>query len=304
MTEAAVELNSGQRVPAICFGGGQRIKEGRVFEDALEAGYRFIDTAFSYRNDHLVFDSEIGRRLLAEERESVIVCSKTSLGHPLPDAAREALARMGLDYLDLLLLHHPVGAPDGDPLAVLRRTWEAMENLVDEGLVRAIGLSNTGRSLLGFVLDWCRIPPAVDQVEFHPYHQQRELLDACTAAGVRLQAYCPLGSPWRQMAAGATPPTADPVVTRIAESKGGTASQIVLRWHMDKGVIPVVSATQPGHMQENLGALALDPLSASESRAIDDLDRQGRIWTDDAKLAGLCGTVTGGRLEVPESWPR
>jgi diketogulonate reductase-like aldo/keto reductase len=73
---------------------------------------------------------------------------------------------------------------------------------------------------------------------------------------------------------------------------------------MDKGVIPVVSATQVNHMRENLGALDLEPLAPAESRAIDDLDRQERIWADAAKLAGLCGTVSGGVLTIPESWPR
>jgi diketogulonate reductase-like aldo/keto reductase len=304
MAAASLELNTGQRVPPICFGGGQRIREGRVFEEALEAGYRFFDTAFTYRNDHLVFDSDIGRRLLAEQRERIVVCSKTSLGHSLPVAVHEALDRMGVGYLDLLLLHHPIGDGDRDPLGRLSATWEAMEQLVDVGLVGAIGLSNTGCSLLGFVLDGCRIPPAVDQVEFHPYLQQRELLAMCTAAGVRLQAYCPLGSPWRRAAAGAKPPTADPVVTAIADAKRLTPSQIVLRWHMDKGVIPVVSATQVDHMRENLGALDLEPLAPAETRAIDDLDRQERIWTDAAKLAGLCGTVTDGVLTIPESWPQ
>jgi diketogulonate reductase-like aldo/keto reductase len=126
----------------------------------------------------------------------------------------------------------------------------------------------------------------------------------CTAAGIRLQAYCPLGSPWRRAAEGEKPPTEDPVVGAIADARGCTASQIVLRWHMDNGVIPVVSATQPDHMRENLGALELEPLSGAEHRAIDDLDRQDRIWSDDNKLAGLHGAVVDGALEVPESWPR
>jgi diketogulonate reductase-like aldo/keto reductase len=304
MAAGSVELNTGQRVPSICFGGGQRIREGRVFEEALEAGYRFFDTAFTYRNDHLVFDSEIGRRLLAEERESIVVCSKNSVDHSLPAAAHEALGRMGVGYLDLLLLHHPIGSGDRDHLAELGGTWEAMERLVDDGLVRAIGLSNTGCSLLGFVLDGCRIPPAVDQVEFHPYLQQHELLAMCTAAGIRLQAYCPLGSPWQREASGTKPPTADPVVTAIADARGWSPSQIVLRWHMDKGVIPVVSAKQVDHMHENLETLDREPLAPAEREAIDDLDRQDRIWTDDAKLAGLCGTVTDGVLTIPESWPQ
>ena len=191
MAGTALGLNTGDSVPSICFGGGGRISDGHVFEEALRAGYRFLDSAVRYGNDHLLFSSEFGRRLLAESRESVVVCSKVNTRDPLPDAVREALGRIGLEYLDLLLLHHPVHPKDDDALETLRRTWKAMEQLVDDGLVRMIGLSNTGCSLLQFVLDSCRIPPVVDQVEFHPYHQERELLAACDAAGIRVLAYRP-----------------------------------------------------------------------------------------------------------------
>jgi methylglyoxal/glyoxal reductase len=301
--EGMLDLNTGQRVPSICFGAGGRIRDRDVFEAALTAGYRFIDTAFVYRNDHLLFDSDVGRRLLAEQREDIVVSSKNTLSHPLPAAVCEALDRMGLEYLDLLLLHHPVDEESEDPLGLLQRTWTAMEQLVDDGLVRAIGLSNTGSSLLQFVLGCCRIPPAVDQVELHPYVQNRELLEMCAAAGIRVQAYCPLGSPWRQAKLGRKPPTVDPVVTDIARAKGRSPSQVILRWHIDKGVIPVVSAVQVGHMQENLDVFDLR-LSAAESQALDALDRQERIWRDPKMLAGLFGTVTDGALRIPEAWPQ
>jgi diketogulonate reductase-like aldo/keto reductase len=297
-----VELGAGVRVPAICFGGGQRIRDGQVFQDALSAGYRFFDTAVTYGNDHLLFSSEIGRRLISERRESVVVCSKVSFWNPLPEAVEEALGRMGLQYIDLLLLHHPIHPDAEAPLETLRRTWTAMEQLVDDGLVRMLGLSNTGSALLRFVLDRCRIPPVVDQVEFHPYAQDRELLEACEAAGVRVQAYCPLGSPWRQAERGREPPTVDPVVIEIARARERTPSQVILRWLIEMGVIPVVSATRPEHMGENLGVFDFD-LSRSERAAIDALDRRDRIWRDRVKLASLHGSVAGGVLTIPEQWP-
>jgi diketogulonate reductase-like aldo/keto reductase len=303
MAGTAVALKTGDSVPSICFGGGARIRDGRVFEEALRAGYRFLDSAVRYGNDHLLFSSEFGRRLVAEHRESVVVCSKVNTWDPLPDAVREALERMGLEYLDLLLLHHPVHHKEEDPLETLRRTWTTMEQLVDDGLVRMIGLSNTGRSLLQFVLDSCRIPPVVNQVEFHPYAQDRELLAACEAAGIRLQAYCPLGSPWRQAKKEKEPPTVDPVVTGIARAKGKAPAQVILRWHMDKGVIPVVSGTQPEHMKQNLDVFDFE-LDPSEREAIDALDRQDRLWLDQVKLASMHGTVTNGELTVPRRWPR
>jgi diketogulonate reductase-like aldo/keto reductase len=301
MAGTAQGLKTGDSVPPICFGGGARIQDGHVFEEALRAGYRFLDSAVQYGNDHLLFSSEFGRRLVAERRESVVVCSKVNTSDPLPDAVREALGRMGLEYLDLLLLHHPVRPKDDQPLETLQRTWKAMEQLVDDGLVRMIGLSNTGCSLLQFVLDSCRIPPVVDQIEFHPYAQDRKVLAACEGAGVRVQAYCPLGSPWRQAKNGKEPPTVDPVVTGIARAKGRSPAQVILRWLMDKGVIPVVSGTRPEHIQQNLDVFDLE-LDAFEREAIDALDRQDRIWLDQVKLASMLGTVTDGVLTVPRRW--
>jgi diketogulonate reductase-like aldo/keto reductase len=303
MAGAALALNTGASVPSICFGGGARIRDAQVFERALRAGYRFLDTAFRYGNDHLLFASEFGQHLLAEDRESVVVCSKVNTRDPLPEAVRESLGRMGLEYLDLLLLHHPVHPKDDDSLATLTRTWQAMEQLVADGLVRMIGLSNTGSSLLGFVIDSCRIPPVVDQVELHPYAQDPELLAACEAAGVRVQAYCPLGSPWRQAKKGTEPPTVDPVVTEIARAKGKAPAQVILRWHIDKSVIPVVSGTKPEHIEQNLDVFDFE-LDDSEREAIDALDRHDRLWRDDVKLAGMFGTVTDGVLTIPRRWPQ
>jgi len=303
MAGTALGVKTGESLPSICFGGGARIKDGHVFEEALRAGYRFLDSAVRYGNDHLLFSSEFGRRLMAEHRESVVVLSKVNTWDPLPDAVREALGRMGLDYLDLLLLHHPVHHKDDDALETLRRTWEAMERLVDDGLVRMIGLSNTGCSLLEFVIDSCRIPPVVNQVEFHPYAQDHQLLAACDAAGVRVQAYCPLGSPWRQAKKGAEPPTEDPVVTGIARAKERAPAQVILRWLMDKGVIPVVSATRPEHMKQNLDVFDFE-LDPSEREAIDALDRRDRLWRDNPKLASMFGTVADGVLTLPRRWPR
>jgi diketogulonate reductase-like aldo/keto reductase len=303
MAGEAVRLNTGDSVPAICFGGGGRIKDGDVFEQALRAGYRFLDSAVRYGNDHFWFSSEYGRRLVSEDRESLVVLSKVNVQDPLPDAVHDALGRMGLEYLDLLLLHHPVHPRDDDPLGTLHRTWTAMEQLVDDGLVRMLGLSNTGVSLLEFVVESSRIPPVVDQIEFHPYAQDRAVLAACEAAGVRLQAYCPLGSPWRQAKLGREPPTVDPVVTEIARAKGRAPAQVILRWLLDKGVIPVVSGTRPEHMRQNLDVSDFE-LDAGDREAIDGLDRQERIWLDRVKLASMLGTVENGTLVVPKRWPQ
>jgi len=299
----AVELNTGQQVPAVCFGGGQRLKDPAVFELALRAGFRFIDTAFTYRNDHFIFDSEIGRRLLSEERDHVVVGSKTNLRLPLPEALEEALERMTLERLDLLLLHHPV-APDGDDhLAKLMHRWGEMETLVDDGRVGGIWLSNTGPSLLGYLLDNARIPPTVNQVEFHPYMWDRSLYDLATRAGVRIQAYCPLGSPWRAAETGRRAATDDETIAEIARDRGKTPSQVILRWHIEKGVIPAVSARSEDHMREDLDVFDFR-LEEGEVAAIDALERGDRIWRDAPKLAGLFGTVEGGVLTIPEEWPQ
>jgi diketogulonate reductase-like aldo/keto reductase len=298
-----VELNTGQVVPAVCFGGGMRLKDPAVFERALRAGFRFFDTAFTYRNDHLIFDSETGRRLIAGERDRIVVCSKTNLSLPLPDALDQALERMGLDRLDLLLLHHPVQPGGDDPLEVLMRRWEEMEGLVDDGRVGGIGLSNTGAALLKYLLANARIRPAVDQVEFHPYMWDPALFEVATAAGVRIQAYCPLGSPWRAAETGRKAPTDDEAIAEIARRVGKSVSQVILRWHIQKGVIPVVSARSEEHLRENLDVFAFE-LGEQEIAAIDALERGERIWRDDPKLAGLYGAVSRGVLTIPRGWPQ
>jgi diketogulonate reductase-like aldo/keto reductase len=178
-----------------------------------------------------------------------------------------------------------------------------MEKLVDDGLVRMIGLSNTGTSLLQFVLDFARVPPVVNQIEFHPYAQNREVLAVCEAAEVRMEAYCPLGSPWRQAKLERQAPTVDPVITDIARTKGRAPAQVILRWLLDKGVIPVVSGTQPEHMKQNLEVFDFE-LNPAEREAIDALDRQERLWLDRPKLASMLGTVTNGTLTVPRRWPQ
>jgi diketogulonate reductase-like aldo/keto reductase len=297
------ELNTGQIVPAVCFGGGMRLKDPAVFERALQAGFRFFDTAFTYRNDHLIFDSEIGRRLLSGKRDRIVVCSKTNLRMPLPEALDEALGRMRLERLDLLLLHHPIAAAGEDRLERLVRRWQEMERLVDEGRVRSIGLSNTGPSLLEYLLETARIPPALNQVEFHPYMWDRPLFEVAQRTGVRLQAYCPLGSPWRAAETGRHPPTADETIAAIARERDKTPSQVILRWHIEKGVIPVVSARTEEHMRENLDVFDFG-LGEQEVAAIDALERADRIWRDEQKLAGLFGTVSGGVLTIPGQWPR
>jgi diketogulonate reductase-like aldo/keto reductase len=300
---AAVPLAMGRPVPAVCFGGGMRLKDPEVFERALRAGFRFFDTAFTYRNDHMVFASELGRRLLAGERESIVICSKTNLAQPLPQALGEALERMGVNRLELLLLHHPVAPGDDDHLGVLMRRWAELEHLVDVGRVGALGVSNTGPSLLTHLIDRARIPPVVDQVELHPYMWDRDLFEVARDTGVRLQAYCPLGSPWRAAETGRALPAADEAVTAIAQRHGVSPVQVILRWHIDKGVIPVVSARSEEHMRENLDVFGFE-LSPREVAAIDALERGDRIWRDEPKLAGLFGKVEGGRLTIPGEWPR
>ena len=113
---------------------------------------------------------------------------------------------MGVDFLDVLLLHHPLRPGDEDPLARMESRWRQLEDLVEQGRVGAIGLSNTGPALLEHLLERCRIAPAIDQVELHPYLWDEKLRGLCAAAGVRLQAYCPLGSPWRAAETGRRPP--------------------------------------------------------------------------------------------------
>lgn len=230
-------------------------------ENALGIGYRHIDTAERYENE-----AEVGAGIAAAglAREDIFVTSKVWWDHLAPAQIRAAcdasLARLGLDYLDLYLIHWP--APGMD----LRAALETVQALKEEGRVKAIGVSNFPLALMRAVEE-TGIPIAALQVEYHAMLSQRKLLDWCAPRGIVLEAYAPIA---RGMFSD------DPVLNRIAEAHGAQPLQIALAWLLNQDlVVPIPKAQDFARQQANLDALAIT-LSPEEMAAIEALPKDRR----------------------------
>lgn len=218
--EPAVTLSTGERMPLLGLGVWQ-LAEGAQTEHAvgwaLEAGYRHVDTAALYGNER-----SVGRALAASglAREDLFVTTKLLPQSADPRAELEAsLERLGLDHVDLYLVHWPTGAPE--------RHWPELERAHGDGLARAIGVSNYDPGQLRALLARADVRPAVDQVPWHPWRFDLELLELCEAEGVALEGYSPLGQGRH---------VDDPRVVAIAERLGRTAAQVLIRWSLERVV--------------------------------------------------------------------
>jgi diketogulonate reductase-like aldo/keto reductase len=252
-------LRGGGRMPVLGLGVWQ-MKDGREVEQAVEwaltAGYRHVDTASIYRNERGV---GAALRRSGLPREELFVTTK--LNPARLNVARElkaSLDRLDLDYVDLYLIHWPV------PLLV-RRHWRAVEALHEQGLARAIGVSNCGRGQLASLLQRATHPLAVNQVQFSPLHYRRMLLDYCQAQGIMLEAYSPLE---RGRA------LQHPTIVAIANRLERTPAQVLLRWAIQHGAIVIPKSSQRVRIQSNahIFDFALEP---EDMRTLDALDRTG-----------------------------
>ena len=242
-----------------------------VSAQALAAGYRHIDTAKIYGNEEGV------GRAIAESgipREELFVTTKLwDDAHAFDDAiaaCEASLERLGLDYVDLYLIHWAVPSQGQHVEA-----WKALIALQERGLVRAIGVSNFPAQQLAEVIEDTGVVPAIHQIELHPYFQQRELRAIHAEHGILTEAWGPLGQ-------GKSDLLENPAVTAIAEAHGATPAQVVLAWHLAHGIVTIPKSVTPSRIVENLAAVELT-LTAEEVAAIDALDREdGRGGTDPA----------------------
>ncbi len=263
-----VPLRGDTEIPQLGFGVFQVPPEdtAEVVTRALQTGYRHIDTAAAYQNE-----AEVGQAFHASglAREDVFIttkCFNTDHGHgQARNAFKTSLERLGLDYVDLYLIHWPV--PSQDKYV---ETWKAFIELQAEGLVRAIGVSNFQPDHLRRIVDETGVTPAVNQVELHPRLQQAGLRREHADRGIVTEAWSPL-------AQGAV--LDDPVVTRIADDHDVTPGQVVIRWHIQLGNVVIPKSVTPARIEENFDVFGFH-LSGDEMSAIEALDAGDRTGPD------------------------
>lgn len=264
-----IELNNGVRMPQLGFGVFQIPDDETVaaVHAALDAGYRNIDTASIYGNE-----AAVGRALAESDvpRDELFVTTKLFNSDQGYDetlrAFDESMRKLGLEQLDLYLIHWPLPARDK-----YLDTWKAFEKLYADGRVRAIGVSNFQPAHLERVLDASDVVPAVNQVELHPYLQQREVREFDAKHGIATEAWSPLAKGGSLLG--------DPTIAELAVKHGRTPAQIVLRWHLQLGNVVIPKSVTPSRIAENFDLLGFT-LSEEELDSLTPLDRGERTGPD------------------------
>jgi 2,5-diketo-D-gluconate reductase A len=268
MTTTTTTLNNGLDMPLLGYGVFQIADLGecqRCVEDALEVGYRLIDTAASYGNEEAV-----GRAIRNSgiPREEIFLTTKLWLKDAGQEATRGAvsrsLERLGQDYVDLYLIHQPIGDVHG--------AWRAMERMYAEGTLKSIGLSNFAPDRLMDIIVTNDIVPAVNQIEIHPFHQQPEALEFARTQNVHVEA-------WGPFAEGKNDLFTNPVLSKIADELERSVGQVVLRWLLQRGMTAIPKTVRKERMKENLDIAAFE-LTNGQMAAIAHLDTRTSAFFD------------------------
>ncbi len=312
------KLYTGALMPAIGLGtfGSDRFSAEEIAQavgGALEVGYQHFDCASVYENEDL-----IGPVLQGFPREQLWITSKLWNDKHSPEdvvpACEQSLADLRTDYLDMYLVHwpfpnfHPPGcdvssrSPNARPYvhSEFMATWREMEGLVDRGLVRHIGTSNTTIPKLELLLRDARTAPAVNEMELHPHFQQQELFDYVRSRGIEPIGFCPIGSPTRPDR-DRTPDDSvdieDPVVVRIANEHGVHPAVICVKWAVQRGQTPIPFSVRREEYAANIESVVRDPLTMDEMLAIAGVDRNNRLikgqvflWRQDQSWEDLWDT--------------
>ncbi|HCK89022.1 MAG TPA: 2,5-diketo-D-gluconic acid reductase [Erysipelotrichaceae bacterium] len=255
-----IRLNDGNTIPAIGFGVFMIPDNGPTYDavlSALKAGYRHIDTAAAYRNER-----DVGKAVRDSgiPREEIFITSKLwvqDYGYENAKKGIEAsLEKLGMDYIDLYLLHQPYGDVTG--------AWKALEEAKQEGKLKSIGVSNMSVNLWNRYIPHFATKPAVNQVEYNPLTQQKELKALCAKDDVKLEAWYPLGHGNREL-------LTSPVLVKLAEKYGKNAGQIILKFEVQEDVIALPKSTNPERIKGNIDIFDFE-LTEDEMNQIRALD--------------------------------
>ncbi|WP_345153651.1 aldo/keto reductase [Arthrobacter ginkgonis] len=269
MTDTKITLNNGVVMPSLGLGVFQTPPDvtAAAVEEALRVGYRHIDTAAAYFNEREVGE---GIRQSGVPREEVFVETKiwiSDYGYDAtPHGFEKSAAKLGVDYIDLVLLHQPL--PSAFNLTL--DAYRALEKLLADGTVRAIGVSNFMPEYLERLLAETSVVPAVNQIELHPYYQHKELQALHAEHGILTQAWSPIGG---ITSYGGAEKSAfeDPTLLEIGRGHGKSAAQVMLRWHLQQGRSAIPKSVNPERIAENFDVFDFE-LSGQQLAAIDALD--------------------------------
>ena len=282
MTGTRIELDNGVEMPALGLGVflSPRDRTAEAVATAIENGYRLFDTAAAYNNERQVGE---GIRRSGIDRADVFVTTKLWLFDYGYDSALRAfdasLRRLGVDYVDLYLLHWPVPTD----FAATVDAYKAAEKLLGEGRSRAIGVSNFEPHHLANLIAQTDVVPAVNQVELHPYFIQEDVRAANARHGVVTQSWSPIGGVYDRNRQGeGTRPLENPVILDLASKYGKTPAQVILRWHVDHGLSAIPKSVTASRIAENIDVFDF-ALAPDEIAAIDSLDTGVRAGTDPEK---------------------
>ncbi len=266
-TIPTVQLRNGVEMPALGFGVFQipLDQTEQAVLDAIEAGYRSLDTARSYLNEE-----EVGRAIKANgvARDELFITTKLWIEDQGEETAKRAfeasLQRLGLDYVDLYLIHQPFGDYYG--------SWRAMEELNREGFARAIGVSNFYPDRLVDLIAHNEVAPMVDQIECHPFFQRHAEQELMRERGVQIES-------WGPFAEGRNDLFTDATLTEIGSAHGKSVAQVVLRWLIQRGVVVVQKSVRPERMRENFDVFDFE-LTGEEMARIAEMDRGESLFFD------------------------
>ncbi|XP_046489166.1 aldo-keto reductase family 1 member B1-like [Neodiprion pinetum] len=295
MAAPSVTLNNGEKIPVLGLGTWQGLDDPGVVEqavkDAIDAGYRHFDCAMKYGNEDVI--GKAIREKISEgvvKREDLYIVTKLwNDKHKKKDVietCKKSLENFGFDYIDLYLIHWPISVEEatGDLFSgkfvdiPLEETWEGMEECHRLGYTKSIGLSNFNSVQIDRILKVAKVKPVVNQVECHPNLNQKKLRDFCAARGIVITSYSPLGAPRRSWFKPGDPLVVidEPEIVAIGKKYGKSPAQVVLRYLIDIGTVPIPKSSSKKRIQENINLFDFK-LTPEEVATIDKFDIGVRV---------------------------